>query len=133
MKRETALKYSVEIARRVHSVNGVLATPLCSSTAVRISRVWVFGSTAKGSQAPNDLDVLIEIKECGQHRNWKQAKLDRRYLRSYGMKQAPSAIQAALQWLTKGMRLVSRHTTRSEASVLDVKTLIYPRYDMPKT
>lgn len=133
MKRTTALRYAREIARRVHAVNGILATPLCGNEAVRISRVWIFGSTAKGSQSPNDLDVLIEIKPCGRHRNWKQGKLDKRYYRYFGVRFCQDSVEYALKWLSKGMKMVSRHTTRSESAVLDVKKLIYPRYEMDET
>lgn len=61
MKRETAIKYAREIARRAQSVNGLLATPGCSYEAVRIKRMWIFGSTVKGKTDPNDLDLLIEM------------------------------------------------------------------------
>ena len=133
MKRATALRYSVELARRVHSVNGILSTPGCSHDAVRVSRMWVFGSTAKGSDAPNDLDVLIELKECGRHYTWRQARLDRRYFRAHGIRCAIESREDFLKWLTKGMRLVSRHCADSEGAVLDVKKLIYPRYEMDLT
>ena len=130
MKRTTALRYSKEIARRVHSVNGLLATPLCGSEAVRISRVWIFGSTAKGSQSPNDLDVLIELKPCGRYLRWTNGALDKRYYRATGIKVARSPTQEALKWISKGMKMVSRHTTNSESVDIDVKKLIYPRYEM---
>jgi len=133
MKRKTALRYAEEIANRIHSVNGLLATPLCDREAARISRVWVFGSTAKGSAEPNDLDILIDISEVGRIRNWRQARLDRWYRRTYGMFTAPSSVEYALKWLTKGMKKVSRHTTRSEGAKLDVKVLIYPRFDLEST
>lgn len=130
MKRATALKYCQEISRRVHGANGLLATPLCSHEAARISRIWVFGSTAKGSESPNDLDLLIEINNAGRYRTWRQTRIDKRYERSYGMKSSPDSTQYALKWLTKGMKMVSRHTTHSESAELDVKTLVYPRYEM---
>lgn len=66
LKLATALRYANEISRRVREVNGLLATPLCGHEAVRISRVWVFGSTIKGSLAPNDLDLLIDLHEVGR-------------------------------------------------------------------
>lgn len=44
MKRATALRYAREIARRLHEVNGLLATPVCKHEAVRVRRelepVW---------------------------------------------------------------------------------------------
>lgn len=130
MKLQTALRYASEVARRVHAVNGLLATPLCEYEAVRISRIWVFGSTIKGSQEPNDLDLLIELRPVGRHRTWRQGKLDKRSLRDYGYRVAISSEAYALMWLTKGMKKVSRHTTRSEAAELDVKVLMYPRCDV---
>jgi predicted nucleotidyltransferase len=130
MKLETAQRYAREIAARVHSVNGLLATPLCSGEAARISRVWVFGSTVKGSTAPNDLDVLIEINEVGRRRSAAQGRMCKKYYRAFGVRVAASTTEEALKWLTKGMKKVSRHTTNGETAELDVKVLIYPRWDM---
>src|ERR1700693_5057438 len=104
MKLKTALRYAHEIARRVHAVYGLLATPLCGNEAVRIRRIWVFGSTVKGSQTPNDLDILIDMEEVGRHYNAKQTRVDKAYLRSYGMRFPPRSKYAALKWLTKGMK-----------------------------
>ena len=133
MKRQTALKYLQEIARRAHSVNGLLATPLCEKEAVRVSRIWVFGSTAKGSQSPNDLDLLIDMRPVGRHRTWKQAGLDKRYLHSYGIRCAKDSNNEFMKWLTKGMRMVSRHNFYQEGAEIDVKKLIYPRYELELT
>ena len=133
MKLETAFRYAHEIAGRVHAVNGLLSTPLCEHEASRIKRIWVFGSTVKGSTAPNDLDILIEISSAGRYRNWKQGKLDKRYLRAHGMRFAARSDEYTLKWLTKGMKKVSRHTTNSEGAELDVKVLIYPRMDLPES
>lgn len=130
MKRQTALNYSREIARRLHSINGIFATPLCEHEAVRVSRVWVFGSTAKGSQRPNDLDVMFEMKECGRQRSWEQGALDRDYFKRYGIRCAKSSKSEFRKWITKGMKLVSRHDRSEDQVALDVKKLIYPRYEM---
>jgi predicted nucleotidyltransferase len=130
MKRDVAIRYACEVARRIHDVNGLLATPLCSNEAVRFKRVWVFGSVAKGSATPNDLDLLIEAEECGQRRSWRQTKIDKEYQRRYGMQMAPFARDEALKWLTRGMRKVSRHWADQEATPIDVKVLLYPRNDL---
>lgn len=132
MKRTTALRYADEIAARVRSVNGLLATPLADREAVRIKRVWVFGSTVKGSQAPNDLDLLIESKAVGRHRTWKQGKLNRRYLRMFGVRRALCASKETYKWLTKGMKKVSRHDFEAERGIdLSPLVMIYPRNDLP--
>jgi predicted nucleotidyltransferase len=130
MRRELALQYAIEVARRVHHINGLLATPLCNYEAVRIKRIWVFGSVAKGSETPNDLDLLIEAEYCGRRRNWRQGKINKQYLRSYGYKDAIDARHEAMKWLTKGMRKVSRHLKDAEAVPIDVKVLLYPRNDL---
>lgn len=130
MKLKTALAHAHEIARRVHAVNGLLATPLCEHEAARIRRIWVFGSTVKGSQNPNDLDILIDVQPVGRRYTAKQSTYDRAYRRRYGIRRAPSTENAALIWLTKGMKMVSRHTLASEAADFDVKVLIYPRNDL---
>lgn len=132
MKRTTALRYADEIAARVRRVNGLLATPLCDREAVRICRVWVFGSTVKGSAAPNDLDLLIESKPVGRARSWKQGKLSRRYLSRFGVRRAISASDEAYKWLTKGMKKVSRHDFEIEQGLdLSPLVMLYPRNDLP--
>jgi hypothetical protein len=130
MKLATALRYANEVARRVQSVNGLLATPLCSHEAVRIKRIWVFGSTVKGSQAPNDLDLLIDLEEVGRRYSFRRARVDRQYFRRYGCRRSPPARADALKWLTKGMKMVSRHCLDSECADIDKKVLIYPRNDL---
>lgn len=132
MKLSTALRYAEEIARRLRRVNGLIATPLCDREAVRIRRAWVFGSTIKGSQAPNDLDVLLEIHGVGGARDWRHGKLDKRALRSYGYWHAISSTNEALKWISRGMRNVSRHCTDLEGGLdLGPKVMIYPRNDLP--
>ena len=131
MRLQTALRYANEVAARVRAAGGLVATPLCDREAARISRIWVFGSTVKGSQTPNDLDLLIEMRPAGRWRNWRESRVDRRHYRSYGIKRAPSCRDAALIWLTKGMRKVSRHLSDVEGVEIDVKVMIYPRNDLP--
>lgn len=131
MRLQTALTNARRIAERVRSVNGLLATPVTDSEAIRIKRIWVFGSTVKGSQCPNDLDLLIDLERAGKRLGWRQTKYDRRYFRSYGgVKVAPSAEHQALVWLSKGMQKVSRHPLHMEEVEIDVKVMIYPRDDL---
>lgn len=131
MKIATALRYANEIHRRVSAINGILATPICDSDAVKIKRIWVFGSIIKGSLNPNDLDILIEMdSQAGRRMTWKQTKIDKQYRRRYGISIPPSAKTYALIWLTKGMKMVSRHCLPDEAIVIDRKVLIYPRNDL---
>ena len=133
MKRATALRYAGEITARLCRVNGLLATPLCGREAVKFKRVWIFGSTVKGSEAPNDLDVLIECMEVGRLRTWRQGRLDKRVLRAHGNRRAINARDEAYKWLSKGMKKVSRHSAAAEAGLdLGLMVMIYPRNDLPK-
>lgn len=92
--------------------------------------MWVFGSTIKGSLAPNDLDLLIELREVGRRFTAKQTRVCKVYLRAHGWRRAPRAEFYALKWLTKGMRNVSRHNRENEESEIDKMVLIYPRNDL---
>ena len=132
MRRELAIRYARQVADRVHSVNGLLATPNCIRDAVRISRIWVFGSTVKGSDFPNDLDLLIEAREVGRTTGWKRGrKLDKYQLRTHGCRLMPHGEREMLIWLTRGMKKVSRHMTYMETvETIDVKRLIYPRWEI---
>lgn len=126
----TAIAYAQRIADRVRAVNGLLATPVTDSEAIRIRRIWVFGSTVKGSQSPNDLDLLIDIERAGRRMSWRQAKYDRRFFRACGVKVAPDAEHQALAWIAKGMKKVSRHPLHMEGIEIDVKVMVYPRDDL---
>lgn len=132
MTRERALRYAREVAARLHRINGIVCTPNCGDEAVVVRRVWVFGSTAKGSRAPNDLDLLIDSRRAGRRWLWLRGrKLDKRYLRSYGIATMPEAERDFRLWLTRGMRKVSRHKFGIVDVPVDVKYLIYPRWDLP--
>lgn len=128
MKRNTSIKYCREIHRRVKQVNGLLATPLCQYEAVRISQVWVFGSTAKGKENPNDLDILIRYKLAGRHRTWQQTKTVKPYRRICNVKMPPASEEYMLKWISKGMIKVSRHSFEVDNEIADGKIEIYPRY-----
>lgn len=130
MRRALAITYAKRIADRLHRVNGCLSTPLTNYDAVRFKRVWVFGSTIKGSENPNDLDLLIEFESCGRYFRHIHTRTDKEMLRRYGYRCAPDARIAAAKWLTRGMKKVSRHWSDIECVEIDKKVLIYPRFDM---
>lgn len=132
MKRDVALRYAEMIHRRLKLVNGLLATPLCNFEAVRFRRVWIFGSTVKGSQDPNDLDVLIEWEVAGRHRTWRQGALDKTWKRRHGLRFAKFAEDEAKKWLKAGMRKVSCHSYSFDQYVAYPRVMIYPRFDIQK-
>lgn len=132
MKLATAQKNAMEIHRRIQSVAGCLATPQCRREAVRISRVWVFGSTVKGSLAPNDLDLLVEIRPVGRSYRHKGRRIDRDYYRRFRIRAAVDEVQVALRWVKAGMRHISLHRTDVEEVAIDHKVMLYPRNDFAK-
>ena len=132
LTRARALEYATEIARRLHQFNGIIGTPNCVHEAVVVRRVWVFGSFAKGSMNPNDLDVLIDCVPAGRRQTWKPG----RKIGGYILGSLPvmrTAENEFLKWLTQGMRQVSRHLYQTEKDgeiILNPKVLIYPRWEL---
>jgi predicted nucleotidyltransferase len=121
MKRDRALRYAREIAARLHQINGIFPTPNCNRDYVAVKNVWVFGSTAKGAAAPNDLDLLIDVEPAG----------DTRIIVNLHLYPARQSLHQFLVWLTRGMQKCSRHVLPDEAAAIDVKFLIYPRWELP--
>ena len=127
MKRATALRYCKEINRRLREVNGRVPTPRGEFAFMNVEEVWVFGSTAKGSEQPRDVDILIKFgDEVGARQSVEEVGFDPAYYRSCWIKSARSSRSEALMWLTTGMRGVSRHCADSEAVPIDVKVKIFP-------
>lgn len=86
----------------------------------------------KGAANPNDLDLLIEAREVGAYTRWtrgrKQCPASQRPIA--GLRLMPSAEHHMLVWLSRGMHKVSRHLTREERIEIDVKRMIYPRWEL---
>lgn len=128
LTRTRAAAYAAEIAGRLHRFNGIIGTPNCSHEAIVVRRAWVFGSFAKGSDTPNDLDVLIDCAPAGRYQAWKPGrKIGGRLL---GVPRMAEAENEFLKWLTQGMRQVSRHIYSHEATEFDLKLMIYPRWEL---
>jgi predicted nucleotidyltransferase len=94
-----------------------------------VRNIWVFGSTAKGSIEPNDLDLLIRLEECGRRQSWQQVGFDPAYLRRTGIRVARDPRKEALMWLSRGMKNVSRHDFESELVEIDIKLPLWPVFD----
>lgn len=78
MKRKLALTRLNRMLERLRSINGICATPQYDQPFSKIRRAWVFGSVAKGSEEPNDIDVFVEFvtpeirhQDRYQLRNWQ--------------------------------------------------------------
>jgi hypothetical protein len=129
MKRSTALRYCSEIHQRLIEVGGIVPTPRGEWSNVRVRNIWVFGSTAKGSIEPNDLDLLIRLEECGRRQSWQQVGFDPAYLRRTGIRVARDPRKEALMWLSRGMKNGSRHDFESELVEIDIKLPLWPVFD----
>lgn len=138
MRRETAIRNARQIRDRIAKGGGIIGTPECHNTAVRISRAWLFGSTAKGSASPNDLDILVDMAVCGQHqvakprKGQRQAKRDKK-ARPAGSTVAINALDDAAKYLRSGMKKVSIHDFKVDGHYQDIaatKIMIYPRWDV---
>lgn len=140
MKRATAERNLKKIIERLHSINGILSTPLHNKDAIKVKRAWLFGSFAKGKDEPNDLDIFVETKSFRRDKSYyidKSGRLKRKYLpdkwyrRTYGMLRPIQSDETLVKWLRKDIRKVSVHFVGGDPvfDKLDKKTLIYPRCD----
>lgn len=132
MKRSTAVHHVFVVAQRLRDTCGIVCVPNAGHGAVRVRRAWVFGSTAKGADSPNDVDILIDCSEVGPWSAWSPGrKLDRRYRRSFGICLMPDATERFIIWLRSGMTKVSVHRFSQDGRLLanEVKVMIYPRMD----
>jgi hypothetical protein len=105
---------------------------------------YIFGSTPNGRSenekisAGDSVFLVIDGRECDGIVKKKGRKLlhitiDKEAHRRFGIRVARDNRDVFLKWLTKGMRGVSRHCRDMDGVVLDVQTLIYPRYDLEPT
>jgi len=142
LKRKTALRYALTIHRRLKELSGLIGTPECSSSAYRVRRAWVFGSTAKGSENPRDLDVLVDDRECGRRQfcKWKkppsyengrrwECKINRYELRAHRIAQPLFSSCTAQAYLRRGLPMVRFHSENSEGHIAHPRIMIYPRFD----
>jgi hypothetical protein len=147
MKRQTALRNVGKVSSKLRQLGGIIGTPECSHPAVRVKRAWVFGSTVKGKQEPNDVDILVELEEVGRAQShereddgYRRSNIERRYSTAQkskgyaycGVTWPKSATAEATRFLRAGMKKVSVHDySRSNdfGDINETKVLIYPRND----
>jgi hypothetical protein len=134
MRRKLALTYANRIARRLCRLGGIVSTPEAfPGDAFVVTAAWVFGSTAKGSQHPNDLDILLLGRvyrpEGKRRENAKMARagMSCRYILKRDCR------DEALRSLKAGMRMVRFHDAAWDGPLGDIwqtKIMIYPRMDL---
>lgn len=133
MKRELCFKYCQRIHERLNEIDGLLNTNGYNYGEIKFTRIYAVGSFVKGKLEPNDLDLLICYKPQGRHTTTQDEGyiLDKRYLRTYGIRVVSCAIEYAFKWLTKGMRNVHRLDARIDVTKYDVKIEIWPKFNIP--
>ena len=127
---------ALAIAERLKSAAGVICTPGTSHEALRVKRAWVFGSTAKGSEHPNDLDIILEMYACGR-RFWQKgsvqrrtrpggARLDRAFFLSHRVRKPVSCQEEALRWIRGTAKMVRFHDYGIDGELADGKIVNNP-------
>lgn len=142
MKLSTAIKNALQVASRIHSLNGLIGTPASQFECYRIKRAWVFGSTIKGKDFPGDLDIILESIFCGRryspHNRGSEgktrlgAKTDKNYLKRFGIRVAQSSDLYAHRMLSEKMKMVRIHDFSIDERVAHPRIMIYPRNDFKK-
>jgi predicted nucleotidyltransferase len=127
VKRTTALLHVETIAERLRQTGGIFGTPGTLREAVRVRRAWLFGSVAKGSPMPGDVDIMLDIEAVGRLYRRGQAPLDRRTI--CGLRFPRDSRNEFLRWLRRDMKMVSLHCRDTDDVKLDVMVMIYPRDD----
>jgi len=120
MKRSTALKHVEKIIDRLNKANGRFETPNSSFEYFIVEKAFLFGSVAKGSLNPSDVDILIKGKSpIGD---------DNKFHSGHCLAGKFSEIKA-YQILRKGMRMIRFHDYSHDGNFADIpqtKVLIYP-------
>lgn len=140
MKRATALRMAHTVAARLRAACGLIGTPGTCSEAVRVRRAWLFGSTAKGSLSPNDVDILIEMNPVGRQFTTERiaqvfgvrggARVDKSYYRRYGIELPMDAVHEVRRHLRGHMKMLRLHNYAIDKELALPRILIYPRNDL---
>lgn len=123
MKRETAIAIAEEIVCKLVACRGIVDTPTAFRPQVKVSELWMFGSTLKGKDRPNDLDLLWEAEPIGACRKPGEggAELDRELNRRYGYVRAKDPFDEAIRSLRGSRKMVRIHDMGLDGD------LAYPR------
>lgn len=141
MKNETAIRNANKLAKRIKLLTGIIMTPEGKHEYIRIRRAWIFGSTIKGKENPNDVDILVEyhrrgrLKYTNKHRNEKRiqnCKTDKNYLRKYGSTVGLDSYHIALKYLTRNMKMIRIHDFRFDHRYAKPRIMIYPHNRLPR-
>lgn len=141
MRLKTAIRHALTVAERLHAINGIIQTPECGHECMRVKRAWLFGSTARHRENPNDVDIIMEtilcrpIKKTGIRRGKKSkqtAKVDRIYKRSTGIWLPKETHREGLRYLRGNMRMIRFHDFNIDKNFAAGRIMLYPRNDLLK-
>ena len=132
MKLKSAINKAHKVAERLKSTHGLIYTPLHEYEAIRVKRAWLFGSTSKLKEEPNDVDILVEMVGIDRYKYGVRGSyiIDKEYLRRYGMRIPKDSMVVASKFLKNRLHHVNVHATDWVSFDPDVKILIYPRNDL---
>jgi predicted nucleotidyltransferase len=130
MKLSTSIRNAKIIAERVHRCNGLIGTSGALNEALRVKRMWVFGSTVKGKENPNDTDILIECETAGRF-CYQNAKLHPISTARNGFRYKVSSIDVAYSYLRGNLKMVRLHDVNIDGSIATPRIMIYPRMELP--
>ena len=127
MKRETAVATAKEIVAKLRDCRGIVDTPAASRPQVRVRELWLFGSTLKGAERPNDLDLLWDAIVFGEYRRPGEggAELDARRHRSYGLWLAKDPFEEARRTLIGNRKMVRLHDKGIDGVVAYPRLLLF--------
>lgn len=127
MRRIVAINRLKKIISRLNDCNGVIETPDCNYAATRIKSAYIFGSVLKGSQTPNDIDIIVEFESVGNFRSVKEIGIfDNRKYRSYGVMVAKRSCENAIISLRKHIPMVRIHDMKIDGDIAYPRVMIFP-------
>jgi predicted nucleotidyltransferase len=114
LTRKKAFEYCKTINKRLNQLDGVFVGNDTDFKYLLVHKVWVFGSTAKGSKNPNDLDILYDYNVLNIAREYSD-----------------EILYQFLVFLTEGMRQVCLHDYIVDNAIAgDHKIEIYPKFKL---
>lgn len=127
MKRETAVATAKDIVAKLRDCRGIVDTPAASRPQVRVRELWLFGSTLKGAERPNDLDLLWDTETIGEYRRPGEdgAELDAEMNRRYGYWVAKNPFDEAKRALVGKRKMVRLHDKAIDGCVAYPRLLLF--------
>jgi len=125
LSRIKAFKYAKTIHERLKSIDGVFLGIDSDFRYKIVTNVWVFGSMAKGSQNPNDLDILENYVLLSS-----RLKLFRSWRNDRWINIKNQIDNQFSKFIKDGLNQISLHDMDDNCLVKDHKIEIYPKFKL---